>query len=298
MVLIVAFAGPLISPFVDQWIRNKVDDWMKVPDLFDSISIGPEEYAQLPPYWRQALAEIALRPKEDAIDAQNIIKGLKLKDIRLVDLLAPYAISGGILRDNDQLSEHPMPELSYADLSHLQILGILEDINGGRRFYLKEILDPDSDISLSGTTIRLHFKPKKQRDYIVDTSKYSWYYFFNDRRYTMKPTTIQEFMKQFPDDEACLEFLMHKQHGETMDCPKCRKHGKFHKVKRDTAYGCAWCGHQIHPMVGTIFENSHTPLQKWFYAIYLFTTTRHGVPRVGTPAPAWSCLPNCFENGS
>ncbi len=94
----------------------------------------------------------------------------------------------------------------------------------------------------------------------------------------MKPTTIQEFMKQFPDDEACLEFLMHKQHGETMDCPKCGKHGKFHRVKRDTAYGCAWCGHQIHPMVGTIFENSHTPLQKWFYAIYLFTTTRHGVP--------------------
>jgi transposase-like protein len=31
-------------------------------------------------------------------------------------------------------------------------------------------------------------------------------------------------------------------------------------------------------MVGTPFYNSHTPLQKWFYAIYLFTTTRHGVP--------------------
>jgi transposase len=31
-------------------------------------------------------------------------------------------------------------------------------------------------------------------------------------------------------------------------------------------------------MVGTPFYNSHTPLQKWFYAMYLFTTTRHGVP--------------------
>jgi transposase len=30
-------------------------------------------------------------------------------------------------------------------------------------------------------------------------------------------------------------------------------------------------------MAGTIFEDSHTSLQSWFYAIYLFTTTRHGV---------------------
>jgi transposase-like protein len=31
-------------------------------------------------------------------------------------------------------------------------------------------------------------------------------------------------------------------------------------------------------MVGTMFHRSHTPLQKWFYAMYLFCTTRHGVP--------------------
>jgi transposase-like protein len=30
-------------------------------------------------------------------------------------------------------------------------------------------------------------------------------------------------------------------------------------------------------MVGTPFEKTHIPLYKWFYAIYLFTTTRHGV---------------------
>jgi len=27
-----------------------------------------------------------------------------------------------------------------------------------------------------------------------------------------------------------------------------------------------------------MFHRSHTPLQKWFYALYLFTTSRHGVP--------------------
>jgi transposase-like protein len=31
-------------------------------------------------------------------------------------------------------------------------------------------------------------------------------------------------------------------------------------------------------MVGTPFESSRTSLQKWLYAMYLFTTSRHGVP--------------------
>ena len=94
----------------------------------------------------------------------------------------------------------------------------------------------------------------------------------------MKAPTIQEFFQQFPDDDTCLDFLMKKQHGEASDCSKCGKYGKFHRIKRHPAYECAWCGHEIYPMVGTIFASSHTPLQKWFYAMYLFTTTRHGVP--------------------
>ena len=156
MVLIVGLAGPaiatLISPFFDQAFRNMVDDWMSTPDLFDAISITPDEYAQLPPYWRQALAEIALRPKEEAIDVQSIIKGLKLGDIELVDLLAPYATDVGILRDNSQLSEHPMPELSYSNFSHLEDLGILEDVNNGRRFNIPMNTNPNPKISLQGAT--------------------------------------------------------------------------------------------------------------------------------------------------
>ena len=94
----------------------------------------------------------------------------------------------------------------------------------------------------------------------------------------MKTTTIQEFMQKFPDDNACLDYLMQKQHGKTMDCPKCSKHGKFYRTKRHPAYECAWCGYEIYPMSKTMFADSHVPLQKWFYAIYLFSTTRHGVP--------------------
>ncbi len=90
--------------------------------------------------------------------------------------------------------------------------------------------------------------------------------------------TIQDFFKQFPDDTACLNHLMKLRFGESLDCPKCGKHGKFSRITKMPAFQCAWCSHHIHAMVGTPFEKSRTPLQKWFYAMYLFTTTRHGVP--------------------
>src|SRR5271154_6589966 len=96
--------------------------------------------------------------------------------------------------------------------------------------------------------------------------------------YMDKPLNILEFFKEFPTDEFCLNHLMITRYGESLDCPKCGKNGKFHKVTKRPVYACQWCGHQISPMAGTPFERSSTPLQKWFYAIYLFTTSRHGVP--------------------
>lgn len=94
----------------------------------------------------------------------------------------------------------------------------------------------------------------------------------------MKTLTVQQFFAKFPDDDACLEHLMVVRFGRTIECPKCWKKGNFTKLTKLPAYSCPWCGHHVHPMVGTPFERSHTALQKWFYAMYLFTTSRHGVP--------------------
>jgi transposase len=91
-----------------------------------------------------------------------------------------------------------------------------------------------------------------------------------------KPLSITEFMSIFPDDDACLEYLFKKNFGDEFACPRCGEAGKFRKLSKMPAYTCQ-CGEHIHPMAGTPFHRSHTPLQKWFYAIYLFTTTRHGV---------------------
>lgn len=93
-----------------------------------------------------------------------------------------------------------------------------------------------------------------------------------------KNFTVTEFFRRFPTDDDCLDHLMKVKYGEHLDCPKCGKHGKFHRVKKRPVYACQWCAHQISPMADTPFARSSTPLQKWFYAMYLFTTSRHGVP--------------------
>ena len=92
-----------------------------------------------------------------------------------------------------------------------------------------------------------------------------------------KAFTIQDFWKRFPDDDACLDHLLRMRYGESSDCPKCGKHTKWHRLRKEPAYECQWCGHHVHPMVGTPFERTRTPLQMWFFVIFLFCTTRNGV---------------------
>ena len=89
--------------------------------------------------------------------------------------------------------------------------------------------------------------------------------------------TVTDFFRQFPTDDACLEHLWNVRFGDEVECEKCGKVGKFYRLRKEPAYSCPRCGHHIHPMVGTPFAKSRTPLQKWFYAMYMFTTTRHGV---------------------
>lgn len=89
--------------------------------------------------------------------------------------------------------------------------------------------------------------------------------------------TIKDFRKRFPNDDACLDELMHKRFGDVAHCPDCKKETNFYRVKKRKCYQCQWCGYQISPTAGTIFHKSRTPLTDWFYVMYLMTATRSGV---------------------
>lgn len=92
-----------------------------------------------------------------------------------------------------------------------------------------------------------------------------------------KPLTTAQFFRQFPNDETCLQHLFDVRFGQGFECPSCERPSNWYRIKSERAYSCQWCGHHLHPTVGTPFEQTRTPLQLWFYAIRLFTTTRHGV---------------------
>jgi transposase-like protein len=89
--------------------------------------------------------------------------------------------------------------------------------------------------------------------------------------------SVREFFAEFPDDEACLQRVMEVRVGLRHVCRKCQKESTFHKLAGMPVYSCAHCGDHVHPCAGTIFQDTRTRLQMWFYAIYLFIATRHGV---------------------
>ena len=89
--------------------------------------------------------------------------------------------------------------------------------------------------------------------------------------------TVRDFFNRFPDDDACLAHIMEVRYGLRHICRKCGAEATFHKLAKRKAYSCSHCGDHVYPCAGTIFEDSRTSLQVWFYAIFLFVTTRHGV---------------------
>lgn len=98
----------------------------------------------------------------------------------------------------------------------------------------------------------------------------------------MSTYTIDNFNNDFPDNDACLEWLKNYLFYAGIICinPKCKKYNDIsphHRIKGRMCYSCDYCGNHVYPMADTIFEGSTTPLKSWFYAIYIMSSTRCGI---------------------
>ena len=95
--------------------------------------------------------------------------------------------------------------------------------------------------------------------------------------------SLMEFMREFPDDATCLEWLWrnrYSQDGKHAHCPKCdatQIFERYETLQQRQSWTCTACGHHLHPTAGTIFHKSSTSLHLWFYAMYLMTSTRCGI---------------------
>src|SRR2546430_13865719 len=89
--------------------------------------------------------------------------------------------------------------------------------------------------------------------------------------------TFAEFLRRFPDNDACLENLKERFYPNGTPCPNCEKPSRFHRIKGRSAYSCQFCGHHVYPTAGTIFHKSSTSLQLWFWAVYLIASSKCGI---------------------
>lgn len=91
--------------------------------------------------------------------------------------------------------------------------------------------------------------------------------------------SVDECFQRFNSEKACVEDFMTVRFGGTrFDCPKCGiVESTIHKLQKRRTCVCASCGRHVKSTAGAIRENTRTQLVNWYYAIYLFCTTRHGV---------------------
>jgi transposase len=93
----------------------------------------------------------------------------------------------------------------------------------------------------------------------------------------MQRYTINDFNRDYPNEDACLERLRSRRYPDGSTCEKCQRTTKYHRDVGRRSYSCQWCGHHVHPTAGTIFEKSTTSLRLWFYAIFKMASTRCGI---------------------
>ena len=87
--------------------------------------------------------------------------------------------------------------------------------------------------------------------------------------------TIKNLKADFPNDDACLDFIFKNRWPKGLTCPNCESKDFYH-VKGRKSYACK-CGYQVSPTEGTIFHKSSTPLTLWFHAIFLMSQSKNGV---------------------
>ena len=110
------------------------------------------------------------------------------------------------------------------------------------------------------------------------------------------PTDLCAFEARFGTEEACREYLVRLRWPDGFRCPRCGS-DRYWPV-RDVLLQCVKCGHQASVTAGTIFQDTRSPLQLWFRAMWWVAAQKNGASALGlqrvlglkTYRPAWTWL--------
>ena len=83
-------------------------------------------------------------------------------------------------------------------------------------------------------------------------------------------------IEQFGSEKKCREYLEALRWPDTIMCPRCASI-KISKIKERNQFDCDNCRYQFSVTAGTIFNDSHLPLWKWFLCVYLLCESKKGM---------------------
>jgi len=93
-----------------------------------------------------------------------------------------------------------------------------------------------------------------------------------------KPKTLQQAIKRFADPDNCLNFIVSRRWPNGVECPTCgRKDVRFISTRRMWECKEKHARKQFSVKIGTIFEDSALPLDKWLVAMWMVANCKNGV---------------------
>lgn len=102
----------------------------------------------------------------------------------------------------------------------------------------------------------------------------------------MEKINLNELAKHFSDEDKARELVEKLRWKDGVVCPHCKSKEGAYKIEakasggrkaRKGLYKCSGCRKQFTVTVGTIFESSRIPLNKWLLAIHLVCFSKEGM---------------------
>lgn len=87
---------------------------------------------------------------------------------------------------------------------------------------------------------------------------------------------LLEMLQKYSTDDKCREILNKLRWPEGVTCPRCKERQVCYLADRKQ-FECGSCGYQFSVTTGTIFNDTHLPLEKWFAATYLLCEAKKGM---------------------
>jgi transposase-like protein len=90
------------------------------------------------------------------------------------------------------------------------------------------------------------------------------------------PQTLVEAIRYFDDPDVCTDFVAKLRWSDGPVCPSCEGRSHSYLTTR-RLWKCKTCKRQFSVKVGTIFEDSPLPLDKWLTSIWLIANSKNGI---------------------